>query len=177
MIAPDASAEAVTNAIESAGFADEAGVLAAIGGSATNYLAFKAWAQGVAGGEAAVVASDHAAVSWLLGAEELFENEPEILIASLALAQGTGNGERGTGGAMSVTVVVKDGEEIARVDAAKVASMFEATNDLSDWEGEAKLTPSVTNATSNQDGTMTFTVVPGDGTETSAFLRIRAALP
>ena len=55
--------------------------------------------------------------------------------------------------------------------------MFEATSDLGDWDGEAKLTPSVTNATRNQDGTMTFTVVPGDGTATSAFLRIKVALP
>ena len=120
-IAANATPSAVTNAIESAGFADEAGVMAAIGGSATNYVAFKTWAQGVAGGEAAVVASDHAAVSYMLGAEELFENEPEIRIASLALAQGTGNREQGTACAMSVTVVVKDGEEIALVDEEKVA--------------------------------------------------------
>ena len=74
---------------------------------------------------------------------------------------------------MSVTVVVKDGEEIALVDEEKVAGMFEATCDLGDWDGAAKLTPSVTSATRNPDGTMTFTVVPGDGTAESAFLRIR----
>ncbi len=183
-LAADATPSAVTNAIESANFANEAGVLAAIGGSATNYLALKTWAQGVAGGEAAVVASDHAAVSWLLGAETLFENEPEIQIAALSLAdaRGTGNqGSRirgqGSGIAMSVTVVVKDGEEIALVDEEKVASMFEMTNDLGDWDGAAKLTPSVTNATRNPDGTMSFTVVPGDGTATRAFLRIKVALP
>ena len=51
--------------------------------------------------------------------------------------------------------------------------MIEATSDLDDWEGEAKLTPFVTNATRNPDGTMTFTVVPGDGTAASAFLRIK----
>ncbi len=178
-LAADATPSAVTNAIENAGFADEAGVMAAIGGSATNYIAFKTWAQGVAGGEEAVVASDHAAVSWLLGAEALFTQEPDIRIASFALADAgeMGNGERGTACAMSVTVVVKDGEEIALVDAEKVASMFEATSDLGDWNGAAKLTPSVTSATRNPDGTMTFTVVPGDGTATSAFLRIKVALP
>ena len=162
----DAPPSVVTNAIESAGFADEAGVLAAIGGSSTNYLAFKTWAQTVPGGEAAVVASDYAAVSYLLGTETLFAQEPEILIAALAYSQGTGS-------AMSVTVVVKDGEEIALVDEEKVASMFEATGDLGDWDGAAKLIPSVSNATRNQDGTMTFTVVPGDSTVTSAFLRIK----
>jgi hypothetical protein len=156
-----------------AGFADEAGVMAAIGGNATNYIAFKAWAQNVPGGEAAVIESSHAAVSYLLGAEALFENEPEIRVASLALAQGTGNRDQGTAGAMSVTVVVMDGEEIALVDANKVAGMFEATSDLGDWNGEAKLVPSVSNATRNQDGSMTFTVIPGDGTATSAFIRIK----
>ena len=173
-LAAGATPSAVTNAIESAGFVDEARVTAAVGGNAANYRAFKTWAQGVAGGEAAVVMSGYAAVSWLLGAEALFANEPEIRIAALALAQGTGNREQGTGSAMTVTVVVKNGEEIARVDEKKVASMIETTGDLGDWNGAAKLTPSVTSATRNQDGTMTFTVIPDDGTATSAFLRIKA---
>ncbi len=173
-IGENATVVAVTNAVVSAGFADEAAVMAAIGGSATNYIAFKAWAQDVAGGEAAVVASDYAAVSWLLGAEGLFENDPEITFAGLEI---TDPARSESSPHLQVTVVVKDGEEIALVDQAKVAGMFEATGDLGDWDGEAKLTPSVSDATRNLDGTMTFTVVPGDGTATSAFLRIRATLP
>ena len=165
-LAPDATPPTVTNAIERAGFADEAGVMAAVGGSATRYADFKAWAQGVAGGEAAVVASRHASVSWLLGAEALFAHEPEIRFASLALARGTGNG-------MSVTVEVRDGEEIAQVDAAKVARMFEATSDLGDWYGKAKLTPTIGDLACDPKGTMTFTVIPGDGMAANAFLRIR----
>ena len=72
-----------------------------------------------------------------------------------------------------MTVAVKDGEDIALVAADKVARMFEATSDLGDWDGAAKLVPSVSGATRNPDGTMTFTVRPGDGTAKSAFLRIR----
>ena len=72
VIAEDAAAEVVTNAIESAGFADEAGGKAAIGGSAAEYTAFKAWAGNVKGtgsaggsgaGEAAVVANTNAAAA------------------------------------------------------------------------------------------------------------------
>ena len=109
------------------------------------------------------------------GADALFENEPEIRIASLALAnaQGTGNGEQGTAVAMTVTVEVKDGEDVVKVAEEKVAAMFEATSDLRDWTGAAKLTPTVSGATRNADNTMTFTVTPGDGTAKSAFLRVK----
>lgn len=63
----------------------------AIGGDAAKYSEFKAWAQTVKGGdgeiagEAAVVASTNAAVSWLLGAEKLFVNEPTITIAEMSV--------------------------------------------------------------------------------------------
>lgn len=50
---------------------------------------------------------------------------------------------------------------------------LEVTGDLGDWDGAAKLALSVTGATSNPDGSMTFTVVIGDGTATRAFLWIR----
>ena len=51
--------------------------------------------------------------------------------------------------------------------------MFEATSDLRDWTGAAKLTPTVSGATRNADNTMTFTVTPGNGTAKSAFLRVK----
>ena len=106
----------------------------------------------------------------------MFENEPEIRIASLALAdaQGTGNGEQGTACAITVTVEVKDGEDVVKVAEEKVVAMFEATSDLGDWDGDAKLAPTIQGEpVTNPDGTMTFTVIPGDGTARSAFLRIR----
>lgn len=77
---------------------------------------------------------------------------------------------------MIVGVVAKAGETPVRGDAENVATMFEATSDLGDWVGPAKLTPTVevleAGATS-ASLTMRFRVLLGDGTATSAFLRIR----
>ncbi len=73
---------------------------------------------------------------------------------------------------MIVGVVAKDGEEIVQGDAAKVATMFEATSDLNDWDGAAKLAPTV-EVLESDGATMRFRVTPGDGTVSSAFLRIR----
>jgi hypothetical protein len=84
VVLEDAASEAVTNAIDAAGFADK-GVKDAIGGSAAEYAAFKEWVQnvegagsasGAAAGEAAVVANTNAAAAYLLGAERLFEFTP-----------------------------------------------------------------------------------------------------
>jgi hypothetical protein len=51
--------------------------------------------------------------------------------------------------------------------------MFEATGDLGDWTGAAKLTPTVTITGTDASGKMTFVVTPGDGTASKAFLRIK----
>ncbi|MBQ3807301.1 MAG: leucine-rich repeat protein [Kiritimatiellae bacterium] len=175
-VAVDADASKVNAMVDEVGFADAA-VKAAIGGSAEEYNAFKAWAGSVKGtggdalaGEAAVVANAHAAAAYLLGAERLFENEPTVEIGELAV------GERSSGTlapTMTVAVTVKDGESAVAVSAAKVAAMFEATSDLGDWTGAAKLTPTVTTSGTDAGGKMTFTVVPGDGTASKAFLRIK----
>ena len=50
--------------------------------------------------------------------------------------------------------------------------MFEATGDLGDWNGAAKLTPTVT-VEDGEGATMRFKVTPGDGTAPRAVLRIR----
>ena len=73
---------------------------------------------------------------------------------------------------MTVSVVVKDGEEAVRCAAEKVKEMFEATRELGDWEGEARLTPTV-DVLDGDGETMRFRVTPGDGKSSSAFLRIR----
>lgn len=171
----DDSPLSVTNAIEKAGFADAA-VKEVIGGSAEEYNAFKTWAGSVKGatgdalaGEAAVVANAHSAAAYLLGAERLFENEPTVEIDELAVADGESAGTT----AMTVAVTVKDGESTVAVDADKVAAMFEATGDLGDWTGAAKLTPTVKTSGTDASGKMTFVVTPGDGTANRAFLRIK----
>ena len=174
-VAVDADAATVNAVVDDIGFADAA-VKAAIGGSAEEYNALKAWAGSVKGtggdalaGEAAVVANAHAAAAYLLGAERLFENEPTVEIGELAIADGESVGTT----AMTVAVTVKDGESAVAVNAAKVAAMFEATGDLGDWTGAAKLTPTVTPSSTDSSGKMTFVVTPGDGTASKAFLRIR----
>ena len=69
-----------------------------------------------------------------------------------------------------VGVVAKAGGKTVPIDAANV--VFEATSDLRDWDGAAKLTPMV-EVLEGDGATMRFRVTPGDGTTTSAFLRIR----
>ena len=164
-VSVDASAETVDAAVDSVGFAD-AGVKTAIGGSAAEYAAFKSWASGVAGGEAAVVASSNAAISYMLGAERLFVSAPEIEFGECEVATATGE--------VTVSITVKDGEDAVAVASEKVKEMFEATSDLGDWNSAGKkLTPTVTDLTQGQANHLNFKVRPGDGTSPSAFLRIR----
>ena len=184
-VAADAAPETVMNAVVAAGFAD-AGVMAAIGGNASEYNAFKTWAASVKGaagspssatvaGEAAVVANTNAAAAYLLGAERLFENAPKVEIEEVVVGNG-GETSGGPGAAgpteVTVCVTVKDGEVPVSCAAEKVAALFEATSDLGDWTGAAKLTPTV-KVESGEGATMRFTVTPSDGTAPRAFLRIR----
>ena len=181
-VADDADVAMVNAVVDDVGFADAA-VKAAIGGSAAEYAAFKDWAaivkgagsaSGAVAGEAAVVANAHAAAAYLLGAERLFENEPTVEFGEVEIGDGTsgtsGTGDRGT---ITVSVTVKDGEEAVKCAAEKVKAMFEATCDLGDWNGAAKLSPTVTTSGTDASGKMTFVVIPGDGAVNRAFLRIK----
>ena len=160
-----ASEEVVKSVVGSINFADE-GVLAAIGGSVSEYKAFKAWASCVADGEAAVIASTNAAVSYLLGAERLFVNAPKIEFGECKVSAATGE--------VAVSITVRDGEDAVAVASEKVKEMFEATNDLGDWNStDKKLTPIVTDLTQGRSNDLHFKVRPGDGTSPRAFLRIR----
>ena len=163
-------------------FADEE--LAAHVSTVAEYDAFKTWAGSVKGagsaggavaGEAAVVANTNAAAAYLLGAERLFENKPKVEFGEMVVVengtQGTG-GTDGTGTAISVAVTVRDGEEAVKCAEEKVKDMFEATSDLGDWNGAAKMLPTVT-VEESEGATMRFKVTPGDGTAPQAFLRIR----
>jgi hypothetical protein len=181
-IADDALPEAVTNAIEAAGFVDMDAVKAAIGGSAAEYIAFKSWANGVKSvtgaalaGEATVVSSPHAAAAYMLGAERLFENAPVIKFDEIKVEDGASQ----MSVAMVVSVRVRDGDDAVKCSASKVATMFEATSDLGDWAVDmsgrsCQCALPVSVMIEDCDGaTMRFKVTPGDGTEPKAFLRIR----
>ena len=145
-------------------FAD-GGVAAQVTNKA-EYDAFKDWVTGNNLHQPSVVANTNVAAAYLLGAERLFANAPELEIGVESV-----DGQAG-GMAVGVAVTVKDGTEAVTCAAEKVKDMFEATGDLNDWDGAAKLTPTVT-VESSSGATMRFTVRPGDGTASRAFLRIR----
>ena len=124
--------------------------------------------------EAAVVANAHTAAAYLLGAERLFDNEPKVEISEVVVGEADDGGALGiTRPTMTVAVTVKDGEEAVTCAAEKVKELFEVTSDLGDWNGAAKLSPTVTISGTDANGKMTFTVTPGDGTANRAFLRIK----
>jgi len=169
-----------------AGSAD--GRLASMITNVVEYYAYWDWAHAVKNkvgefvGTPEVKSSLHAAPAYLLGATELFDNEPTIEIVDVVMGrvesasasrQRLAGSSRSSDATMTVSVVVKDGGRAVTVDPAKVAAMFEATSDLRDWDGAAKLTPEVEVLGTDANGKMTFAVTPGDGTATSAFLRIR----
>jgi len=178
-VADGADAAMVNATIDGVGFADAAAVKEAIGGSAAEYAAFKTWAgsvkgagsaSGTAAGEAAVVANTNAAAAYLLGAERLFENAPKIEFGEVAVGGSDDGGVVATH--VTLSVVVKDGEEAVKCAAEKVKSLFKATSDLGDWNGAAKLEPEVSIEATDDPTTMRFKVTPGDGTSPRAFLQI-----
>ena len=95
------------------------------------------------------------------------EGTPELEIVDVAVERIDASARR-----IVVGVVAKAGGNIVAVDPEKVAAMFEATSDLRDWDGAAKLTPEVEVLGTDANGKMTFAVTLGDGTAPSAFLRI-----
>jgi len=149
--------------------------LAAHVSTVAEYDAFRTWVNDNNLYQPSVVANTNAAAAYLLGAERLFENAPMVEFGEVVVGekgtQGTG-GTEGTGTAISVAVTVRDGEEAVACAAEKVAAMFEATSDLGDWDGAAKMSPTVT-VEDGEGATMRFKVTPGDDTAPRAFLRIR----
>ncbi|MBR6021745.1 MAG: SUMF1/EgtB/PvdO family nonheme iron enzyme [Kiritimatiellae bacterium] len=138
--------------------------------SMEEYDSFRAWLTEKGIDRQAVKDSPHAWISYALGAERLFGEEPTIQIDGLSVVR---NGTRGVenGLAMDVCVVVHDDAGEVPVDAGKVVGLFEATDDLCDWDGDAKLSATATQ-TGSDGATMQFKVVPGDGDTDEAFLRL-----
>ena len=169
-IADGSTSSEVDSAIDGIPFADPDSVKQVIGGSSAEYVKFRAWAHSVAGGEQSVIASTNAAVSYVLGAERVFEHVPAIEIVDMSaddLTQGIATGN------LSLAVVVNDGDTAIDVDADKVAGMFEATSRLGDWQGESALPVGATALKPEGDGVSRFTITIGDGNEPCVFLRIR----
>ena len=137
-------------------------------GSVGEYDAFRAWSAEEGRGEKDVRDSEHAWSSYALGAEGLFENEPDIRIGGLSLAGGV-EGRREAGAPLEIRVSIKDGDSAAAVDAAKVAALIEASTDSGDWD---TLLP-VTATPAGTDGeTLLFQIVPCETSQT-LFIRLR----
>jgi len=138
-----------------------------IGGSVEKWNDFAEWANGMIGDADAVLANTHVAAAFLLGASALLENEPEVRIDDVEVADV--NGET----SVTLTVTVKDGESPVEVAAAKVAALFEATTDLNDWTSPAKKLEPHAEPVGGDGTAVRIRVTPGDGTASRAFLRIR----
>ena len=151
-------------------FSDEG--LAALVSTVAEYDTLRTWVNNNNLYQSDVVANTNAAAAFLLGAERLFENAPKVEFGEVGVADGESSALGITRPTMTVSVTVKDGEEAVKCAAEKVKEMFEATSDLGDWGGEAKLTPAVS-VEAGEGATMRFKVTPGDGAATRAFLRIR----
>ena len=136
----------------------------------TEYGAFRAWADQNSLDHQGVKDSVHAWAAFALGANRLFVSEPRITISDLSVNDGTSN--MLTVRKFSVKVGVNDDDGIAAVDAEKMAAMFEATTDLTDWTGNAKIIPYISDITQDQQGIMSFVVTP-DGMPQSFFLRVK----
>ena len=79
---------------------------------------FVEWANSTIGDADAVLANAHVAAAFLLGAPVLLENEPEVRIDDVEVADVSGETS------MTLTVTVKDGESPVEVAAAKVALLM-----------------------------------------------------
>ena len=148
--------------------------------SVAEYEAFRAWADQNSLDHQTVKDSVHAWASFALGANQLFLNEPEIKIEGLSVATSAtlpdggevGGGQGAPHPTMTVFVTVKDGGETVMVNAEKVTAMLEATTDLADWTGAAKVVPVVHDIIRDEHGVITFAVTP-QGSSSSFFLRVR----
>lgn len=184
-LATNAAPEAVTNAIESAGFNTEnaATLQDAISGDAAKYNEFKTWAQAVKGGngeaagEAAVVASERAAISYLLGTNTLLAEDIEsddVHITGFSIDHGAESG----GGEMQFSFEVAiDGVEIGSSGAIASVSLKENLKKAIGIEGATRLdgefSPANIELTFDApvDGKARFTATPPPDAGDSFFMR------
>lgn len=149
--------------------------------TAAVYGDFREWTLTLKGSDgqavtaAAVLASPHAWISYALGAEALFENEPVIQFTAIAAGtpDAAPNGRRAVAGTVTVRVAVQDGSTIVPVDADKLGELFVATSDLRDWKNAALTISGVEVVDTAEDGTMTFSVGIADGTAGQVFVGMR----
>jgi hypothetical protein len=138
--------------------------------SVAEYEAFRAWVSGKELDAEAVMGSAHAWISYAMGTEGLFENEPEIVLDGMSTVRPEAKGEENSV-ALKVAVTVRDGGIAVMVDAAKVTALFEATSDLRDWDGKTRI-PVTAIPLEREGPSMKFRVQPDSETTQNTFLRI-----
>lgn len=136
--------------------------------SAQIYANFLSWVETLGQSYDSIMNSAHTWSSYRLGAARLFKQEPRIEMSNLKMASGLR-----ASGTMTIDVIVYDGEDVSEVSSECVAGLFEATSDLRDWDGAAKLSPNAEPVTGGRASTVKVKVIPGDGSAPKAFLRLK----
>lgn len=155
------TADDVNAKVDAAKFADST-VKTMIGGDPTKYNAFKTWAGTVTGGEAAVVASAHAADSYLLGQTTLLENAPVSEIKTIAKTSDT---------ALTLTFEIKDGANAVMVaqTAADYVKGLVQCNEKVDFGNGTKIDATVTVTINGQTLTAAVTL---PANKPAAFMKV-----
>ena len=167
---PEISSDAeVASAL--AGSADEVRLKTVIATKA-EYDAYRGWVDARNLNHQSVKDSPHAWASYVLGTNVLLENEPTVEFTEAYMSNDIGGGSVVVNGRMVVGVVVKDGARSVDVDAAKVASMFEATSDPANWTDVAKVELLITTVEGTGEG-VHFLVAPVNVSAETVFMRIR----
>lgn len=133
------------------------------------YAEFRNWVMTQESPYPVAEASANTWVSYEMGSDKVFKNKPVIEISNIKISH-SGSTE---GASMTMDIVVRDGEDAQTVSSEKVAAMFEATSDLRDWEGTAKLEPNAEPVTVGRTSLVKVKVIPGDGSAPKAFLRLK----
>lgn len=137
--------------------------------SPSAYAEFRNWVMTQKAPYPVVTANANTWASYEMGADRVFQGKPTVEFSNVEVYQ-PGSVE---GVSITMDVVLRDGEEARQVASEKVAAMFEATSDLRDWNGAAKLTPNAEPITTGSASTVRVRVRPGDGSSPCAFLRLK----
>ena len=186
-LATNAAPEAVTNTIASAGFVPSVAetLQDAIDGDAAKYNEFRDWAQAVkdsdgeVAGEATVVASERAAISYLLGTDTLIANDiksDDVHITGFSIDHGAENRSGEMRFSFEVTI---DGVEIGSSDAIGIALLKANLKKAIGVEGATRIDGEFSSANieltfdTPVDGKARFIVTPPSDAGTSFFMRAK----
>lgn len=184
-IAADATPADVEHAIGTAGLVDGAAVSAAIGGDAGTYAAFRTWAQNTPEGEASVIASRHAARSYLLAAESVIGREMtsnDVHVTTLEVCSGNGSGAASAEDRRPASLTFEVSIDGVNIGGGSIdpEMLKENLKKVLGVEGATTLTPSAFSPVGIEitfdtpvDGKARFTVTPPADAGSSFFMRVK----